>query len=248
MNTHFTLTKKSDLYYMPSSNQHPANTYFHFSFANYYDPNRMNFGALRVFNDDDVKPHSGFERHPHRDMEIVSYIIHGQLTHWDSVTKKEQIIGRGHVQAISAGAGVWHSELNKHNEWVRFLQIWVTPNNTAGPVRYNHHQFELADRENKLLHIVGNPDNKDASPLYINSDVNVYVSEITNKQTQVEFELKAGRQAYISNIEGAVHVEGYPSLQEQDTLELSQAGKLKFTLKDDHAHFIIIEMAQPKNL
>ncbi|GEA52125.1 hypothetical protein VIN01S_29290 [Vibrio inusitatus NBRC 102082] len=244
MSTHFNLIKKSDLHYLPSSDLHPANTYFHFSFANYYNPNRMNFGALRVFNDDDVKPHSGFDRHPHRDMEIVSYVVRGQLTHWDSVTQKEEAIGRGHVQAISAGSGVWHSELNKDDDWVRFLQIWVMPNKAGGPVRYNHQRFELADRENKLLHIVGNPENKDTSPLYINSDVNFYASEMTDKKAEVEFELKPGRQAYISNIEGTVHVEGHPSLGEQDTLELTQPGKLKFTLKDEHAHFIIIEMTQ----
>ncbi|PKH03322.1 pirin family protein [Psychromonas sp. MB-3u-54] len=186
----------SELYYLPSSAMHPANTRFHFSFANYYDPTRMSFGALRVLNDDDVTPHSGFGRHPHRDMEIVSYIVKGKLTHWDSVTKSDETIGRGHVQAISAGSGIWHSELNKQDDWCRFLQIWIMPPKTGGPVRYNHQQFELKDRENKLLHIVGNPKNKDSSPLYINSDVNLYVSELSDSRAIVEFELKPDRQAY----------------------------------------------------
>jgi redox-sensitive bicupin YhaK (pirin superfamily) len=232
----------SELYYLPSSSMHPANTRFHFSFANYYNPTRMNFGALRVLNDDDVTPHSGFGRHPHRDMEIVSYIVKGQLTHWDSVTNIEETIGRGHVQAISAGSGIWHSELNKQNDWCRFLQIWIMPSKKGGPVRYHHQQFELQERENKLLHIVGNPKNKNTSPLYLNSDVNLYVSELTDSRAIVEFELKPGRQAYINCIEGSVHIEGYPSLNERDSLELSAAGKIDFSLQGSHAHFIILEM------
>tara|TARA_R110001592_G_scaffold1463_4_gene8750 strand:- start:188 stop:868 length:681 start_codon:yes stop_codon:yes gene_type:complete len=223
---------------------HPANTHFHFSFANYYDPTRMNFGVLRVFNDDDVTPHGGFGRHPHKDMEIVSYVVRGKLTHWDNVTNKQETIGRGHVQAISAGSGVWHSELNKQDDWCRFLQIWLMPPKQGGPVRYNHQNFELAQRENKLLHIVGNPSNKNSSPLYINSDVNLYVSEMTDKRALVEFELAEGRQAYINCAEGSVHIEGYPSLNEQDSLELREAGTVKFSLKGDYAHFIIIEMAK----
>ena len=233
----------SELHYLPSSHMHPANTYFHFSFANYYDPTRMGFGALRVFNDDDVKPHNGFGRHPHKDMEIISYVVNGKLTHWDSVTQKQETIGRGHVQAISAGSGIWHSEMNKHDEWCRLLQIWVMPPKRGGKVRYTHNKFELADRENKLLHIVGNPKNKDSSPLYVNADVNFYASELTDSRAVVEFELKPGRQAYINCVEGDMHIEGNPSLSEKDSLELKEPGTLQFSLKGKHAHFIIIEMA-----
>lgn len=232
----------SELHYLPSNKLHPANTRFHFSFANYYNPERMGFGALRVLNDDNVKPYSGFGKHPHKDMDIISYVVAGKLTHWDSVTQKEESIGRGHVQAISAGTGVWHSEMNKHDDWCRFLQIWVTPPKRGGKVRYTHQGFELADRENKLLHIVGNPENKESSPLYVNADVNFYASEITDSRANIEFELKPGRQAYINCIEGSMHVEGLPALNERDSLELTEPGKLSFSLKGDTAHFIIIEM------
>lgn len=232
----------SELYSLSSSQLHPANSRFHFSFANYNEPSRMGFGALRVLNDDDVKPRSGFGRHPHKDMEIISYVVKGKLTHWDSVTKKEETIGRGHVQAISAGNGVWHSEMNKQGDWCRFLQIWIMPPKRGGAVRYNHKGFSLADRENKLLHIVGNPKNKGTSPLYINTDVNLYASEITDSYSSVEFDLKPGRQAYITCIEGSMHVDGYPALNERDSLELKVAGKVNFSLKGKHAHFIIIEM------
>ncbi|GEM79073.1 pirin family protein [Vibrio superstes] len=242
MNLAYNKINASDLHYLPSSPYHPANTYFHFSFANYYDPTRMNFGALRVLNDDDVTPHSGFDRHPHRDMEIISYIVHGQLTHWDSVTQKEETIGRGDVQAISAGTGVWHSELNKHDEWCRFLQIWVMPNRAGGPVRYNHKNIELEDRENKLLHIVGNPENQDSAPLYINADVNFYASELTEADASVSLELNPGRQAYIYCVEGSLNIEGLPTLNEKDALEITDPTSLTFTQNGETAHFVVIEM------
>jgi len=236
----------SELHYLPSSHMHPANTRFHFSFANYYDPTRMGFGTLRVFNDDDVKPKSGFDRHPHKDMEIISYVVKGKLSHWDSVTKKEETISRGHVQAISAGSGIWHSEMNKQNDWCRFLQIWVTPPKRGGKVRYNHQGFDLKDRENKLLHIVGSPKNKESSPLYINADVNFYASELTDSRAMVEYELKPSRQAYINCVEGSMHIEGFPALNERDSLEVTSPTKIKFSLKGKHAHFIIIDMKKSK--
>lgn len=233
-----------ELYYLPASDYHPADTYFHFSFANYFDPNNMNFGVLRVLNDDDVTPHSGFDKHPHEDMEIVSYIVKGELTHWDSATNVEDTIGRGHVQTITAGDGVWHSELNKHDGWTRFLQIWITPPERGLPVRYENQKFELEDRLNKLLQIVGNTSNKDQVPLHLHQDVNFYVSEITDNKAKVPFSLKEGRQAYINNFEGSVNIKSLPTLDERDSLEVVGPAELEFTVNGDQAHFIIIEMAE----
>lgn len=112
----------------------------------------------------------------------------------------------------------------------------------GGAVRYDQQQFSLQDRENKLLQIVGNPDNKKNVPLYVNSDVNLYVSELTQAQAVVQFNLLPERQAYINCIEGSVHIEGYPALNEKESLELSAAGVLNFSVNGKHAHFIIIEM------
>lgn len=231
------------LHYLPASPVHPADTFFHFSFANYYNPENVNFGVLRVLNDDDVLPHSGFDKHPHRDMEIVSYVVSGQLTHWDNATDIEDALGRGHVQTVTAGTGVWHSEMNKHDENCRFLQIWILPPANALPVRYENHKFEAADRLNKLLHIVGNPANPEAVPLYLNQDVNFYVSELTDLDARVSFSLKAGRQAYINNFEGTVDIERLATLGERDALEIVGPAELTFSLADEKAHFIIIEMA-----
>ena len=229
------------LHYMEASRIHPANTYFHFSFAEYHNPVRMNFGTLRVLNDDDVKPLSGFSTHPHRDMEIVSYVVGGKLTHRDSAGFHD-ILGRGHVQTISAGTGVSHSELNEGENWCRFLQIWILPESAHLPVRYENHKFALQDRENKLLHIVGNSRNMEKAPLHVVQDVNLYVSELTDKDKSISFFLKEDRQAYLNCFEGSINIEGFPSLGERDSLELHGKSELKISLASDSAHFILIEM------
>lgn len=229
------------LHYLPASAAHPADTYFHFSFANYQNPDNVRFGVLRVLNDDDVKPHSGFDRHPHQNMEIVSYIVRGQLTHWDNVTNVEETVGRGDVQIVTAGTGVWHSELNRHDEWCRFLQIWILPPANGLPVRYGNHKYDPAERCNRLLHIVGNTANQDEVPLYLNQDVNLYVSELTDPTARITFALDAGRQAYINNFEGRLSITGMVDMDERDALEIVGPAKLEFS-SSALAHFIIIEM------
>ncbi len=234
-----------DLHYLAASDRHPANTYFHFSFADYYDPDNMDFGVLRVINDDMVKPNSGFNTHPHRDMEIFSYIVDGKLTHRDS-TGNIEVVSRGHVQCISAGTGLTHSELNEQNDWCRFLQIWVLPEARNLPIRYDLQRFTFEDRNNKLLQIISGSKNKSVAPLYLCQDVNVYVSELTNKDTRIPFTLSEDRQAYIFCFEGSIDMGEYPSLNEKDSLKVYGQANLEFTLSSENAHFIIIEMQQIK--
>lgn len=231
------------LHYLPASPRHPADTYFHFSFASYFNPNNLNFGVLRVLNDDDVLPNSGFEEHPHRNMEIVSYVVSGELTHWDDATDVEDRLERGHVQTVTAGTGVWHSEMNHRDENCRFLQIWILPPTNSLPVRYENHKFHPRERLNKLLHIVGNPATRDKAPLHLNQDVNLYVSELTDLDARISFSLSTGRQAYINNFEGTLDIEGIATLGERDALEIVGPAELSFTLAAVSAHFIIIEMA-----
>ncbi len=237
--------KSENLYYSKASDTHPANTYFHFSFANYYDPKNMRFGVLRVINDDRIKPNSGFNTHSHRDMEIFSYIIDGKLTHRDS-TGNHEVLSRGHVQYISAGTGVAHSELNEQNDWCRFLQIWVLPETPNLPVRYGLHKFSFEDRKNKLLQIICGSKNKDNAPIYLFQDVNVYLSELTKKDRKIYFDLDEGRQAYVYCFEGSVNINQYPSLGERDALKIYGKTKMEFTLRSDKAHFIIIEIQLEK--
>lgn len=246
MPKHFKKIDAGNLHYLPASNYHPADTYFHFSFANYYDPENMNFGVLRVLNDDDVKPHDGFGKHPHQNMEIVSYLVKGELTHWDSATDVDDPLLRGHVQAITAGDGVWHSELNKHDGWTRFLQIWILPPAEGLPLRYENHKFEPEERLNKLLQIVGNLSNKDEVPLHLNQDINMFVSELTDSDAKITYTVKEGRQAYINNFEGSVKVKDVATLDMRDSLEVVGPAELEFTLAGDQAHFIIIEMAESR--
>ncbi len=120
------MLRKIDNTKMGSSNLGWLKSKFHFSFAEYFNPDNMNFGVLRVINDDLVAPHTGFNLHPHADMEIISYVVEGELTHGDSMGNKSTIT-RGHVQYMSAGTGVYHSEHNLGENVLRFLQIWILP-------------------------------------------------------------------------------------------------------------------------
>ncbi|WCE30568.1 pirin family protein [Vibrio sp. SCSIO 43137] len=232
------------LHYLPHSNMHPSDTYFHFSFANYYDPTNMRFSLLRVLNDDAIAPHSGFGKHPHKDMQIVSYIIDGQLTHWDNVTNKEETIGAGHVQAISAGSGVWHSEKNLHDTPCRLLQIWLLPPHAGGEVRYSHKKFEAEERQNRLLHIVGNPENKQLAPLYVNADCNIYVSELTGNEHSVSYKVNSGRQVYINCIDGELNIDGKALLKARDSVEIKGSQQLVFRAENSAAHLILIDLPQ----
>lgn len=231
-----------NLFFAEASDVHPASTHFHFSFADYYDPDNMNFGVLRVLNDDRVKPNSGFGTHPHRDMEIVSYVVDGKLTHRDSAGNHE-VLSRGHVQFISAGTGVTHSELNEQNDWCRFLQIWILPEKIGLPVRYGLKKFEKKYRENKLFHFVSGSRNENEAPIHIFQDVNFYVSELTEKNKAVSLSLSEGRQAYINCFEGQLNINQKVILDERDSLKVYGSCELEFSINSDNAHFIIFEMA-----
>ena len=136
-------------------------TYHTFSFANYYDPERVHFGALRVLNDDTVEAGQGFGRHPHDNMEIISIPLEGDLEHRDSMGNIA-VIKHGDIQVMSAGTGIFHSEFNKnHDRRVKFLQIWVYPNKKNIPPRYDQISLNPEDRHNKLQQIVS-PNAEDA--------------------------------------------------------------------------------------
>lgn len=206
-------------------------TYHHFSFADYYDPERMNYGPLRVVNDDMILGHQGFPKHPHKDMEIISYVIEGQLTHGDSMGH-EETIGRGQVQYMSAGTGVYHSEYNHGDETVRLLQIWVNPDKKSQKPNYGDFKYDWAPRINEWMHIVGK-----GSPIEIHQDVNFYSTYLEGDQT-LAFELSKQRQLYMVQIEGSSMVNQQP-LYERDALEITESIKIKATV---NSHILIIEM------
>ncbi|NLC28189.1 MAG: pirin family protein, partial [Campylobacteraceae bacterium] len=161
---------------MGSSNLGWLESRFHFSFAEYRNPNNINFGVLRVLNDDIIHPESGFEMHPHRDMEIVSYVVDGELTHKDSMGNSKTL-KRGEVQYMSAGGGVMHSEHNNStNEDLRLLQMWIIPPEKNLPTLYGSHAYKKEQRENNLLNIVSSRAGNAAIKLY--QDINIFVGEL----------------------------------------------------------------------
>ncbi|CAL8467958.1 g7496 [Coccomyxa elongata] len=223
---------------------------FHFSFADYYNPKNTNFGVLRVLNDDLVKGHAGFGTHSHRDAEIFSYILDGNLMHADSMGNKESL-PRGAVQYLSAGSGIRHSEMNDWDETTRFLQIWITPDQRGHKPQYGSRVHAHEDRHNRLLHLLGgtgiplawNNVHSVGQPISLHQDVNVYVSENDPNVAQ-EIALGEGRQAYLVAIEGSLDVNG-TSLEQRDAVELvagSQQMPVTLTSGNIGSHFMLIEM------
>jgi len=219
---------------------------FHFSFAE-YDDNHSNFGVLRVLNDDLVQPQRGFGTHPHRNMEIVTYIVHGNLTHKDSMGT-EETLGRGSVQFMTAGTGVYHSEHNLHpTEPLRFLQLWINPRQFNLPPNYGSMvaPSDKSCRHNKWMHIVSDVRNEEKVPIKVNQDVNIHVTEL-DKDSHVDFTVRLDRQAYFVCVEGNLSLND-ENLSQQDAAEISGISgeiPLKVTALNGPATAMIIEMAK----
>ena len=192
------MIRKLDNNKMGSSDLGWLKSKFHFSFADYYNPNNIKFGVLRVLNDDRVETNTGFDTHPHRDMEIISYVVDGELTHGDSMGNK-RTLSRGHVQYMSAGTGVYHSEHNYGSNLLRFLQIWIIPDNKGYTPSYGDYMFDWHLRKNNWLHIVSGMDGN--APIKINQDANFYVLELETGK-DIKFPVAEDRQAYLVQIEG----------------------------------------------
>ncbi|MDU5082927.1 hypothetical protein CIW83_17850 [Tissierella sp. P1] len=208
---------------------------FHFSFSNYYNKDNMNFGVLRVLNDDLVKTNTGFEMHPHKDMEIVSYVVDGELTHGDSMGNKNTIT-RGHVQYMSAGTGIYHSEHNLGENTSRFLQIWIIPNEKGLTPNYGDYRFQWEDRRNKWLQIVSSTEGN--APIKIYQDANIHVLEL-EKNKEIDFKVREGRQAYLVQIEGISEINEI-ELKDRDALEVVEEDIL--IKARETSHVLVIEM------
>jgi redox-sensitive bicupin YhaK (pirin superfamily) len=213
-------------------------SHFHFSFAEYYNPDNMQFGVLRVLNDDTVQAGEGFDTHPHKNMEIISYVVEGELTHADSM-KNRRTLTQGQVQYMSAGTGVTHSEYNFGDTPLRFLQIWILPDKDAYTPAYGDCRFTWEDRLDNWLPIAsGNPESP--APIKIHADINLYAAQIT-KGKEIAFEVRPGRQAYLVLIEGAAQIGEY-ALVERDAMEI--IGQDITISAADTSHVIVLEMAR----
>ena len=204
---------------MGSSNLGWLESRFHFSFAEYRNPKNINFGVLRVLNDDIVHPNSGFNLHPHSNMEIISYVVHGEITHADSMGNKETL-SRGEVQYLSAGDGIYHSEFNYNkSDDLRLLQIWIMPPKTSLPRLYGSHRYKFKERDNKLLNIVSSKES--ICPIKIYQDVNMYVSELS-ENTTIKYDIKKDRQIYFVQIEGKSLLNDSVNLDFGDACEITE--------------------------
>ncbi len=180
-------------------------TRWHFSFDHYYDPSNTRWGALRVFNDDVIQPGKGFGRHPHRDMEIVTYVLEGELEHQDS-TGNRGVIRPGEVQVMSAGTGIEHSEFNHSKEQpVHLLQLWILPRADGRKPRWEQREYPRAARQGKLLPVVSSGNL--AGTLTIDQDAEIYVAALP-KGENVRHTTRAERKVYIFVIGGKITVNG----------------------------------------
>lgn len=177
----------------------------HFSFGHYHDPARMGWGALRVWNDDEIQPKRGFDPHPHRDMEIITYVRDGAITHRDSLGNEGRTEA-GHVQVMTAGRGVMHSEHNRETELTRLFQIWIETAEIGAEPGWAAAKFPKADRSGAFVTLAsGKPG--DAGALPIRQDARVLGATLKAGET-ARYDLAAGRHAYLVLADGAAEVNG----------------------------------------
>lgn len=225
---------------------------FHFSFAEYNNPRNSNFGILRVMNDDLVQPHRGFGTHPHRNMEIITYIVHGELAHEDSMGNGESL-GRGSIQFMTAGTGITHSEFNNGDKPLRFIQTWIVPRSSGLNPNYGSYNAgkDCDGKKNVLQHLASDVDHSDVdTPVKIAQDVNTYAAELEmDHSTTVHLGEK--RQAYLLCVEGELEVNG-EKLEKYDAMEIhGDEGKTALEIKatgveetenGEVAHFLMFDM------
>jgi redox-sensitive bicupin YhaK (pirin superfamily) len=205
-----------------------------FSFADYQDPEHVQFGPLRVINEDRVAPGAGFGTHAHRDMEIVSYVLQGALAHQDS-TGSSSVIRPGDVQRMSAGSGVQHSEFNaSKTEPVHFLQIWIIPDRVGIAPSYEEKHFTEQDRRGRLC-LIASPDRVDGSVL-MHQDARNHAG-LFDAAEHATFAMEHGRQCYVHVARGALHVAGL-HLEPGDGLKITD--EEEFELREGRAAEVLL--------
>jgi len=204
------------------------NANFHFSFSNYYNPDRMSHGKLRVWNDDTIKPHTGFAPHGHRDMEIITYVRTGAITHKDSMGN----VGRteaGDVQVMSAGTGVQHSEWNEEDDATTLFQIWIEPARQGEAPGWGARKFPRSDRSGSWAILASGEPGEDVLP--IRQDAHVLGATLKAGES-LTYEVKAGRYGYLVLAEGSVELNG-ERLNARDGAAITGAETLTLTGIED---------------
>lgn len=220
------------------------NSYHTFSFANYYDPERIRFGALRVLNDDTVAPGMGFGTHPHENMEIISIPLEGALEHEDSMGTK-QVIKKGDIQVMSAGTGIQHSEYNhSKTEPVKFLQIWIFPNRKNVLPRYDQITID-PDVKKNTLHQILSPD-KDTQGVWIYQDAWFYLSVLDAGTSLDIFLNKEGNGIYVFVISGKIRIGDDIVLLTRDGIGITETKNVDITASEA-SEILIMEVPMELN-
>ena len=214
---------------------------FSFSFAHYYNPSTMNFGALRVLNDDFIQGGMGFGTHPHNNMEIITIPLKGTLKHKDSMSNEWISVKTGEVQVMSAGAGLQHSEMNGDSkEELNLFQIWIVPNAQNVTPRYDQKQFEASERKNKLQTLVSSIKNPIEGSLGIHQEALISRIDLDEKTT-FNYTLKTETNGvYVMLIDGEVEI-NKEILQKRDAIGIEQTENFEISSKNN-AQLLIIEI------
>lgn len=209
----------------------------HFSFADYFDRARMNWGALRVWNDDEIAPKSGFPPHPHADMEIVTYVRQGAISHSDSLGNQGRTEA-GDVQVMSAGSGIRHAEYNFEPETTRLFQIWIQTDERGAAPRWGTKPFPKGDRSGRFVPLASGFA-EDAEALPIRAAARVLGATLKAGET-AEYRLAEGRKAYLVPTDGRVSVNGV-ELEPRDGAAISEVRELRVTALDD-AEIVLVDV------
>jgi quercetin 2,3-dioxygenase len=213
-------------------------THHHFSFAHYHDPARMGWGALRVWNDDEIAAGGGFPPHPHGDMEIITYVRAGAISHEDSLGNQGRTEA-GDVQVMSAGSGIRHAEYNRETAPTRIFQLWIVPTNRGGPPGWGTRPFPQADRTGRLVALASG-EAGDGEALPIRTDARVLGARLKPRET-IEYALRPGRHAYLVPARGSLTVNGV-RIGERDGAAIRDEAMLRLTALDD-TELVLVDSA-----
>ena len=213
-------------------------TRHHFSFANYYDPKRMRWGHLRVWNDDIIAAHTGFPAHPHRDMEIITYVRSGAITHQDSLGNRGRTEA-GDVQVMSAGSGIIHSEMNEENQATQLFQIWIMPDEKGLPPSWGTKPFPKEQRSGSFITLAsGLPGDTDALPIRANARL---VAATLKAGQSTEYHIAPGRKVYLVPASGQIEINGVVAAA-GDGVAISDETLLKVSAQQD-SEIVLVDVA-----
>ena len=211
----------------------------HFSFAGYHDPSRVNWGALRVWNDDKIAPKSGFPTHPHQDMEIITYVRSGAITHRDSMGNEGRTEA-GDVQVMSAGRGVAHSEFNLEDEETTLFQIWIIPSERGGDPSWGARQFPKGDRAGKFVPLASGAANDDDA-LRIRTDARVLGATVKAGESVTYTPAQADRHLYLVPATGSIRV-GDIEARARDGIAITKEDSITITALED-SELVLVDAA-----